>query len=448
MQARRTAPPRTALTTKAVKPARVDRHVLMTDSWVKAVKPEPAPVDWRDTKQGGLVLRVEVSGRKTWVARYWFNGRDRRFKLGVYDATSLSAARTAAKGTLGKAATGTDPQVEKERRRLGQDVKAAVAAWLADTKLGPAAKWKGGLKGGSARSFLPHVRRFERELGSTRLSELTPKDVERFVSHPEAAATRNRALTALRGFFWWAGRKGLVDSDPTAALTKERETERARVLSDGELRALVHGFNGGRYGRAVRFLALTGVRRDEALGAKWPWFDMEAGVLTIPPEAEKTGRSRGELRRVPLSTAALALLAEQRKAQFAEGIRSEHVFATTTGERPHPDALKPVLNRLRGLRSNGQPASKDKRAKARVAALSPDVTIHDVRRTIANALLNQLSARTEDVNHVVLGHVRPKLIRTYMPVLPIEDARTALEQWAAELARILGEAPVTQRDAQ
>jgi integrase len=426
------------------------RKLKFMPAWVDALKPEPAIVEYRDAERPGLVLRVEVSGKKSWYARYTFAGRDRRYRIGPQSATTLKAARTAARTVIALAASGTDPQVERERLRIGIGVNAGVAAWLEDAKLGPLSKWKGGLTGGSARSFLPHIRRFQRELGTKLLAELTPRDVEVFVSDPEAAATRNRALTALRGFFWWAGRKGLVQADPTAALEKERETERARVLTADELRALVVGFDGTRYARAVRLLALTGLRRDEVMGARWSWLDADAGTLTIPPEAEKTGRTRGEPRRVALSPQAVALLAEQRAALFAEGVRSDFIFSTTTGERPHGDSLKPTVYLLRGRRSNGQPVAeekpakadgqrprKKKRAKVRSATLPDDVTIHDVRRTVADALLNRLGAAPWVVDHVVLGHVRPKLLRTYMPVLPLDEARAALSRWADELQRIV-----------
>jgi integrase len=422
-----------------------ERKLNFRPAWVVAVKPEAVPVEWSDEAQRGLVLRIQPTGRKTWIARYWFNGRDRRYKLGTYPELRLKAARDAARRMLGLAQNGQDPQLERDRLRVGAQVSATVAAWLDDAKQGPAARWKGGLEGGSARSFLPHVRRFQSDLGERRLSVLTPKEIERFVSAPEAAATRNRALTALRGFFRWALRKGLVHADPSAGLGKEREAERARTLTDEELHALIHGFDATRYGRAVRLLALTGLRRDEVLGACWSWLDADAGVLTVPPESEKTGRSRGEPRRVALSPAAVALLAEQRRAQFGAGIRSEFIFATASGERPHADALKPILYKLRGLRSNGQPASTDKRAKPRPASLAADATIHDLRRTVADALLNRLGVAPWVVDHVVLGHVRPKLLRTYMPVLPLEEARAALTRWAGELDRIAGTS--TQRDA-
>lgn len=409
------------------------RRLRMAPSWVAQVKPEAAPVEYRDDEQRGLVLRVEASGRRTWVARYTLNGRRRRFTIGAFPEVSLKAARASARRVIGSVeANGEDPQLERERLRVGDDVAAAIAAWLADEKMGPATKWKGGLEGGTARSFLGHLRRFARELGGRRVAEVTSGDVERFVSGPEAPATRNRALTALRLFFAWSIRKGLVNVDPSAALGKERELPRARVLTAAELRALALGFDAGPYGRAVRLLALTGLRRDEVLAARWAWLDADAGTLTIPPEAEKTGRGRGEPRRVALSPQAVALLADQRAALFAEGShdRDGFIFATPAWPRPPAWALQRTMNTLRGLRMNGQPSG-------RPGVLAEDVTLHDVRRTVADALLNRLHAAPWVVDHVVLGHVRPKLLRTYMPNLPLDEARAALTRWAAELDRII-----------
>jgi integrase len=419
--------------------------VLLTPAWIKRLKPGPRPVEYRDIGQRGLTLRLETSGRLTWVTRYWLNGRHRRFVLGTFPEVKLKTARERARDALAQ----RDPQAEKEKRRAGETIARNVEAWLGDQKQGPAARWKGGVDGGTARSFLPHVRAFVAAFGERKLGELTTKDLERFISEPDAAATRNRRLQALRFLLSWAKRRGLIEADPTAGLGRERETERARTLTDDELRALVHGFDGTRYGRAVRLLTLTGLRRDEVLGARWSWLDSDAGVLTIPPEAEKAGRSRGEPRRVALSPTAVALLADQRKEQLADQ-RSEFIFGTETGERPYGDALKARLYVLRGRRANGLPISTRKRRfrkLEREAVLAADVTIHDVRRTVSNALLNRLKVAPWIVDHVVLGHARPKLLRTYMPTLPLDEARDALARWAAELARILGES-TTRADAQ
>jgi integrase len=66
------------------------------------------------------------------------------------------------------------------------------------------------------------------------------------------------------------------------------------------------------------------------------------------------------------------------------------------------------------------------------------VNIHDIRRTVADALLNRIGAPPWIVDHVVLGHARPKLLRTYMPTLPLGEAREALQKWGEELDRVLG----------
>jgi integrase len=418
----------------------------MSPPWLAGITSN-RDAEYIDAVQPGLVLRIR-RGRMVWFVRYLFDGSARRYRIGQHPAVGLSAARKLASVVRGRVAAGDDPQSEKRakreaarRRRLGATVGGALATWLRDEKLGPLARWKDGLEGGSAQASLWHLKRLDRMLGKKLVSEITPKDLERALLAKHAPATRNRALCAFRGLFGWAVRQGLLEKDPTSGMRKEHETARTRVLSDEEIRTLIKGFDQTRYGRALRLLFLTALRRDEVLGLEWSWIDLERGVLTLPPSAEKTGRIRDELRRTALPPQAVALLAEQRSALFAEGIRSEYVFATSTGERPHPDSLKPILYRLRGRRSNGWPPSKDKRAKQRNAVLPDDVNIHDIRRTVADALLNRIGAPPWIVDHVVLGHARPKLLRTYMPTLPLGEARDALQKWGEELDRILAGSP-------
>src|SRR5437773_1440802 len=415
----------------------------MSPPWLAGIYSD-RDAEYIDAVQPGLLLRIR-RGRMIWFVRYLFDGSARRYRIGQHPAVGLSAARKLASVVRGRVAAGDDPQSEKRakreaarRRRLGATVGGALATWLRDEKLGPLARWKDGLEGGSAQASLWHLRRLDRMLGKKLLSDITPKDIERALLPKHAPATRNRALCAFRGLFAWAVRQGVLEKDPTAGMPKEHETARTRVLSDEEIRTLINGFDQTRYGRALRLLFLTALRRDEVLGLKWSWIDLERGVLTIPPSAEKSGRVREELRRTGLPPQAAALLGEQRAALFGEGIRSEYVFATSTGERPHPDSLKPILYQLRGRRSNGWPPSQDKRAKQRNAVLPDDVNIHDIRRTVADALLNRIGAQPWIVDHVVLGHARPKLLRTYLPTLPLGEAREALQRWADELERILG----------
>jgi integrase len=399
--------------------------------------------EWIDSEQRGLVLRVRRE-RMVWFVRYLYDGSARRYRIGEHPEIGLSGARKLASVVRGRAAAGEDPQQERRgkreaarRRRLGETVHSALATWLKDKRYGPPARWKGGVDGGTSRAVLPHTRCLDRVLGRKLLTEVSTKDIERLVALGKSAATRNNRLVSYRTFFAWAMRQALLEKDPTAGIEREHAPARTRVLSDDEIRTLIRAFDETRYGRAVRVLFLTALRREEVLGMMWAWLDLEKGILTIPPEAEKSGRIRDELRRSALPPQAVALLAEQREALFAEGVRSDYVFATSTGERPQ-DSLKPIMYRLRGRRPSGQLASKDKRAKKREAVLADDVRIHDIRRTVADALLNRIGAPPWIVDHVVLGHARPKLLRTYMPTLPLNEAREALQRWGEEIDRILG----------
>lgn len=72
------------------------------------------------------------------------------------------------------------------------------------------------------------------------------------------------------------------------------------------------------------------------------------------------------------------------------------------------------------------------------------ISIHDIRRTVADALLNRLGVAPWIVDHVVLGHARPELLRTYMPTLPLDEARAALERWADLLEEIVARGTPTE----
>jgi hypothetical protein len=72
------------------------------------------------------------------------------------------------------------------------------------------------------------------------------------------------------------------------------------------------------------------------------------------------------------------------------------------------------------------------------------VTIHDIRRTVADSLFNRTGAHPWVMEHVVLGHARPKLLRTYMPTLPIKEARELPQKCGEEIEKILNGAIAAQ----
>jgi integrase len=62
---------------------------------------------------------------------------------------------------------------------------------------------------------------------------------------------------------------------------------------------------------ALRLLLLTGARKTEILGLRWPEIDTARKLLILPPERTKAGGKTGE-RRIPLSSPALEIIGRRR----------------------------------------------------------------------------------------------------------------------------------------
>ena len=86
-----------------------------------------------------------------------------------------------------------------------------------------------------------------------------------------------------------------------------------------------------RSGLSLRFLLLTGTRRDEAAGARWSEFDLPGKVWRIPPERFKSNA----VHIVPLSDAAMQLL--DSLPRFLGG---DYVFGVSTAGEQTTERLR------------------------------------------------------------------------------------------------------------
>ena len=68
--------------------------ILLNAKFIKHVKaPATGQVDYFDTKDPGLVLRVAASGRKTWNYVYRMPGTDRTRRFTIDESLKLKKAR-------------------------------------------------------------------------------------------------------------------------------------------------------------------------------------------------------------------------------------------------------------------------------------------------------------------------------------------------------------------
>jgi len=183
----------------------------------------------------------------------------------------------------------------------------------------------------------------------------------------------------------------------------QKERERARILTDEEIRKLWAATETGTFGAMVRMMLITGQRKEKVCTMRWD--AIEDGVWMISTEAREKGNA-GEL---VLPRLAQELLTAQ--PRFAS---NPFVFA---GRRHQYNGLS--------------------KAKARLDAelKIPQWGLHDLRRT-ARSLMSRARVRP-DISERVLGHSMKGVMATYDRHSYTEEKREALELLAGELRRIL-----------
>ena len=165
---------------------------------------------------------------------------------------------------------------------------------------------------------------------------------------------------------------------------------------------------------------LTGVRKTEALGAKWSEFadldDPARAVWVVPASRFKSQREH----RVPLSPAALAVLATIPRHQHGPFVFS------FTGGRTAATVLHQAKARLDELMRREMPEL-------------PAWQTHDLRRTVRTKLAALGVA--DAVAEATLGHARRGLQGVYDQHGYAVEVRRALALFADEVARITAGRP-------
>jgi integrase len=262
-------------------------------------------------------------------------------------------------------------------------------------------RYVAGIRNALERTLAPVLDLPARELGKDRIQGLIEAaEKER---GPAAAA---QALMSLSLAFKSAIKNGWLETNPCVALEAPRLKARTRTLAGREIQRIWRAaetlpFPAGNY---IRFLLATGVRRNEALEARWS--EIEGDRWTIPSKRMKAGREFI----VPLTNAARAALPA----------RDDNDFIFSNGVRA-----------IGGLG----------RIKAKLDALveadgdGPLVAwvLHDIRRTFATWLSEN------GVDYVIadlcLAHLPPlsRVGLIYQRSYKLAERRQALELWGAFL---------------
>jgi integrase len=363
----------------------------LTDLTLQALK--PSPITYWDTSLPAFGVRCGKH-RKTFTVMH---GTDRkRQTIGHYPEMSLAAARKAAMRVLGTA---------NPKRQASIDFKEALQLFvenhLQKRNRPKTAKETERLL---TKHFLPH-------LSAKDIPSITTQQLDRNLDRLSPPSIANHAFVAARTFFRWCVARRYIPHSPLEGVrAPAKSTDRSRVLSDAELKAVwkVADQIGGNYGMIVKLLLCSGQRRGEIAALQSSWIQNDHIVL--PKEITKNRKEHT----FPIGAMAISLLSEH---LWNDG----YIFAA------------------RG--SNGAtPFNGWSKSKALLDALSgvKDWTLHDCRRTMSTRMAEMGVAPhviERLLNHVT-GTLSP-IALVYNKAKYLEEMREAINRWEAHLAEVV-----------
>jgi integrase len=293
----------------------------MKDWTVKEVAAVRKPGQHRVSRQ--LYLQLTEEGARSWLFRYWRNGKDRWHGLGSCDLVTLAEARDKVIACRKMLLDGVDP-IERNRAERMQAL-LATASTMTFRECGAAyiAAHEATWRNPKHRQQWPNTLEtyVYPVIGDLPVQAVDVAHVMKILepiwqSKPETAGrVRGRIETVLD----WAKARNYrpKDSENPARwrghldqlLPKKTKVRRVRHQPAMPYRD-VPGFMAGLRerdsisARGLEFTILAAVRTSEAIGATWDEIDIDAKTWTIPAERIKAER----LHRVPLSARLLEIL--------------------------------------------------------------------------------------------------------------------------------------------
>ena len=313
-----------------------------------------------------------------------------------------------------------------------------TSQWLPAKKLHLATSTYRGYERNVARHILPTLGKVSiRRLRYQQIEALYDRLLEPDEGRGLAPKTVYEIHLIIKGAVDDALRRGLVTRNVAvvARAPKQRSLQRTEgtSLTEDELRQLMRTAAGHRLFPLYWLTAMTGMRRNEVLGLRWPDIDftkkrlhLNRGLVAVGYEVHQTrGKTKTARRTITLDDTTLTILAGWRAFQAAEfaavGITNHDrwVFTDGDGEPVHPH---PVYEAFRRVVHN---------------AGVPVIRFHDLRHTHGSLLIRDgipVKVVSERLGHAHVAHT----IQTYQHLLPGMGADAA-----ARFERLAGPFPRT-----
>jgi integrase len=387
--------------------------VSLTNTAIQKAKAKRKPYKLSDGF--GLYLLVNPTGSRLWRMKYRVEGREKLLAIGAYPEVSLARARERRDDARKALADGADPSALKKQAR--EEARAATTNTFRAVAEEHLAKL--------AREGLAEVTLDKRRwlldfvyplFGDQDVATISASDVLQALRLVEARGhheTARRLRSVAGSVFRYAIATARAQNDPTfalrGALTTPKVRHRPAVINSADLGQLLDAIDGYQgqpaTGAALRLMPILFPRPGELRAARWPEFDLDNSIWSVPVERMKMRRPH----RVPLPPQAVAIL------QDLEAVtgRGDYVFPCIGAAR------KPISeNTLNGA--------------LRRLGIGPDVaTAHGFRAT-ASTLLNESGLWNPDAIERQLAHAENNEVRRAYLRGEHWDERVQMMAWWAD----------------
>ena len=371
-----------------------------------------------------LYIQIREQGTRSWLFRYWVDGKPKVIGLGAAKDIPLAKARDRAERLRIQIRDGADPAAEKRAAKAQKKVERSggeaarvasfeecareyinshEASWSNDKHR---AQWPSTLK----MYVYPHI-------GKKPVNEIGIDDIVKvlkpiWTTKPPTAGNVRGRIDKILG---WATAMGYRTGDNPASrdgplmhllpqLSKvQRQQKHHKAVPYKEVPQVVSDLQKltSTSARALLFTILTAVRTGETLGATWDEIDFETKLWTIPAERMK---ARAE-HQVPLATEAVTLLNSLPRDPTA---KNPHLFP---GQRVNTLSNMAMIQCLRGIRDDG-------------------VTVHGFRAAFSTWAREQTDYSPEIVEASLAHTQSDKVVAAYARTTFLDRRRDLMQQWA------------------
>jgi integrase len=381
-----------------------------------------------------LYLQVGEDGRRSWVFRYQLGGKAHMMGLGSAELRTLAEARDLAHQLRRQLhLEGSDPLQHRRAMRAQAKIDDARSITFADCTARFLETHRAGWRSAKhAKEWEATLREYAfpiigempvASIDTDAVMRVLEQGVEAGHGHPARRFWEARTETASRvrgrieGVLDWAKVRGHRDGDNCARWrghldkmlprrSRVRKVEHLAAMSYAEVPELMRALRNRQdvASAVLRFIILTCLRLNEALGARWSEIDLDAAILTVPAERTKAGKEH----RVPLSREAVELLRNLPR----DGDLIFHYAAHPDRKLHHSEPLK-VLKNLTG----------------------GNFTVHGTARSTFSTWAHETTTYPSHIIEMALAHtVGSAVERAYQRSDLFSRRRQLMEAWGSFLA--------------